>query len=76
MRHFHDGLFCRSEVVTQVDQRRTDVGKLALAGTHDVCKLRDGRRGVAGVQVFAGIAEVKRLGRASAAHMHSTNGEK
>ena len=31
---------------------------MTLAGAHDVCKLRNGRRGVTGVQVFAGIAQV------------------
>ena len=58
MRHLHNRLFRRGEVVAQIDQRGADIAKLALAGTHDVGKLRNGRRGVAGVQVFTGIAQV------------------
>ena len=58
MRHFHDGLFGSGEVVAQIHQRGTDVGKLALAGTHDVGKLRDGRRSLVRAQILAGIAQV------------------
>ena len=58
MRHLHNRLFCRREVVAQIDQRGADVAKLALTGAHDVGELRDSRRGVAGVQVFAGIAQI------------------
>ena len=46
------------EVVAQIHQRGTDVGKLALAGTHDVGKLRDGRRSLVRAQILAGIAQV------------------
>ena len=58
MRHLHDGLFRRGKIVAQIHQRGTDVGKLALAGPHDIGELGDGRRSVAGVQVFTGIAQV------------------
>ena len=58
MRHFHDGLFRRGKIVAQIDQRRTDVGKLALAGAHDVRELGDSGRCVAGVQVLAGIPQI------------------
>ena len=58
VRHFHDGLFGGGKVVAQIHQRRADIGELALAGAHDVCKLRDGRRSLVRAQVLAGIAEV------------------
>ena len=58
MRHFHDGLFGGGEVIAQIHQRGTDIGKLALAGTHDVCKLGNGCRSLVRAQVLAGIAEI------------------
>ena len=58
MRHLHDRLFCGGEIIAQIHQRRANVAELALARAHDIGKLRDGRRRVAGVQVFAGIAQI------------------
>ena len=58
VRHFHDRFFGGGKVVAQIHQRRADIGKLALAGAHDVGKLRNGRRSLVRAQVLAGIAEV------------------
>ena len=58
VRHFHDGLFGGGKVVAQIHQRGADIGKLALAGAHDVGKLCDSGRSLVCAQVLAGIAEV------------------
>ena len=58
VRHFHDRFFGGGKVVAQIHQRGTNIGKLTLAGAHDIRKLRDGRRSLVRAQVLAGIAEV------------------
>ena len=58
MRHLHNGLFRRGKIVAQIHQRGTDIVELALAGSHDVGKLRDGGGGVICIQILAGIAQV------------------
>ena len=53
VRHLHDGLFSGGKIVAQIHQRGADIGKLALAGAHDICKLGNGRRSLVRAQVLA-----------------------
>ena len=56
--HFSDGRLSGGEVVAQHGDRGTDVGKLALAGAHDVRELGQLRGGGIRVQVRGGIAQI------------------